>query len=510
MGISDVSFEMAAPGSAASVLIGDSMDGATSASDIARSAASSGQSGLDIRSDTIELSHDFSANEGVMHLIAVGQIVCLTVAMLVTLLARQQANALSVANFSRNILLLCGFAIQTSYWAKKSRLVDLRDTIQEMAQRGLRVAALVFVSAALSTKMNDASWDQLYLGRTFAFLLMVGWSGLAVLAILDWWHRRTSMQCVVVFGDSDPAFSLAQQIRSKLPKTKVCLYSAAQLELRTALPDEPGMPLHADPKLIELAPRIAMISSFSGAKIMDELVFRLAPLSLDVLVHASHGSRWTSGPITSVAGVPFVRIFPKPLRSHQVALKRAFDIVTSSIFLVLLLPLLCFISIVIKIDSRGPILFRQPRVGRGGSYFTVYKFRTMRAEEADLRANQPTIVNDPRLTRIGAILRKLSIDELPQLFNVLAGSMSIVGPRPHAMNGNDFSSVIANYHARHRVRPGITGLAQVLGWRGPADTQIKIEQRVANDLRYISEWSMTRDLLIIGRTIFALCGKNAF
>jgi exopolysaccharide biosynthesis polyprenyl glycosylphosphotransferase len=492
------------------VLIGVSMDGATSASDIARSATSSVRGGLDIRSDTVELNHDFSANEGVMHLIAVGQIVCLTVAMLVTLLTRQQTDTLSVANFSRNIVLLCGFAIQASYWTKKCRLANLRDTILEMAQRGLSVAALVFVSAALSAEMNDASWDQLYLGRTFVFLLLVGWSGLAVLAILDWWHRRASTQCLVVFGDSDSAFSLAQQIRSKMPRAKVCLYSAAQLQSRTAQPEEPGMPLHADPKLVELAPRVAMISSFAGEKMMDELVSQLAPLSLDVLVHASHGSRWTSGPMTSVAGVPFVRIFPKPLRPHQVALKRAFDLVISSVFLVLLLPVLCFIAIAIKIDSRGPMLFRQPRVGRGRSHFTVYKFRTMRAEATDLLAEQPTVMNDPRLTRIGTILRKLSLDELPQLFNVLTGSMSIVGPRPHAMNGNDFSSVIPNYHARHRVRPGITGLAQVLGWRGPADTQIKIEQRVANDLRYISEWSMTQDLLIVARTIFALCGKNAF
>jgi lipopolysaccharide/colanic/teichoic acid biosynthesis glycosyltransferase len=208
--------------------------------------------------------------------------------------------------------------------------------------------------------------------------------------------------------------------------------------------------------------------------------------------------------------MPFVRVFPKPLRPYQAAIKRAFDIVASTILIVLLLPLLCCVAIAIKLDSRGPILFWQPRVGRGGSHFTVCKFRTMRADATDVLADKPTVSNDPRLTRIGGFLRKSSIDELPQLFNVLCGNMSMVGPRPHAMNGNDFSTVVANYHARHRVKPGITGLAQVLGWRGPTDTRAKIEQRVAHDLRYISEWSFGQDLLLIGRTIFALYGKNAF
>ena len=114
------------------------------------------------------------------------------------------------------------------------------------------------------------------------------------------------------------------------------------------------------------------------------------------------------------------------------------------------------------------------------------------------------------MTRFGAFLRKTSLDELPQLFNVFLGSMSLVGPRPHAMNGNDFSSVMANYDARHRVKPEITGLAQVSGWRGPTDTPVKIEQRVANDLRYIGEWSLSQDILIICRTVLALYGKNAF
>src|SRR5262249_39250362 len=158
----------------------------------------------------------------------------------------------------------------------------------------------------------------------------------------------------------------------------------------------------------------------------------------------------------------------------------------------------------------GPVFFRQSRVGLGGAHFSVYKFRTMRTEACDARADRPTVSNDPRVTRIGAFLRKTSIDELPQLLNVLFGDMSLVGPRPHAMNGTHFSKVVDHYHARHRVRPGITGLAQVKGWRGLVDSDPKIEQRVANDLRYISEWSLVRDVGIIWRTAFVMCHRNAF
>jgi lipopolysaccharide/colanic/teichoic acid biosynthesis glycosyltransferase len=176
----------------------------------------------------------------------------------------------------------------------------------------------------------------------------------------------------------------------------------------------------------------------------------------------------------------------------------------------LLLPLLLAVAALIKIDSPGPVLFRQPRVGRGGGHFTILKFRTMHVTAADLLARQDTVQNDPRLTRVGKWIRKCSVDELPQLLNVFLGSMSLVGPRPHAMNGHRFSDCVGNYHARHRMRPGITGLAQVLGWRGPTDTRTKIEQRVANDLYYVSHWSLRGDLVILGRTLFAMWGKNAF
>jgi len=161
--------------------------------------------------------------------------------------------------------------------------------------------------------------------------------------------------------------------------------------------------------------------------------------------------------------------------------------------------------LLIKLDSPGPVLFRQPRLGFNNVMFTVYKFRTMQHGAADLLADKQTTRGDPRITRVGRILRKLSLDELPQLFNVLGGSMSLVGPRPHAPNTKAgdtlFHDAVAEYALRHRVKPGITGWAQVSGWRGETKTLEQIEQRVACDLYYIDNWSLKFDIRIIFLTL---------
>jgi exopolysaccharide biosynthesis polyprenyl glycosylphosphotransferase len=486
------------------------MDGSTSTGDAVRTTGASDIGAVDLRTGAITLEDAASVREGLAGFIAAGQLVCLAIFILTDLLQGEKIGTLSTGIFTNSVLLLCGFAFEASVWAKKRRLSGLRDAFLEMGRRSLHIAALVFVSAVLSNYVTNASWEELSPARTFVCLLAIGWIGLVLLAVMDAALDHDTTRCVVVFGDGQPAFLLAQQVRREMPKARVCLYPMAQLSFPAGAAKSISTPIYADPRLVELAPEVAVISSIAGDDVMDRLATRLAPLSLDVLVHAPHSGRWGLGPMVTFAGMPFVRVFPKPLRPYQTVLKRTFDIVASATLIVLLLPLLCCVAIAIKLDSRGPVLFWQPRVGRAGSHFTMCKFRTMRVEATDVLADKPTVSNDPRLTRIGGFLRKSSLDELPQLFNVLLGSMSMVGPRPHAMNGNDFSAVVANYHARHRVKPGITGLAQVLGWRGPTDTRAKIEQRVAHDLRYISEWSFGQDFLIVVRTIFAFYGKNAF
>jgi len=185
--------------------------------------------------------------------------------------------------------------------------------------------------------------------------------------------------------------------------------------------------------------------------------------------------------------------------------KRAEDIVLGLLLLLLTIVPMLLIAAWIRLDSPGPVLFRQRRVGLNGDGFQVLKFRTMYRECAEpVRCRQATR-HDPRVTRAGALLRRFSADELPQLFNVLRGNMSLVGPRPHAPGtcaaGRPFEQVVASYGARHRVRPGMTGLAQVRGWRGETDTEDKIHGRVQSDLEYIATWSIWLDLSILLRTL---------
>ena len=204
-----------------------------------------------------------------------------------------------------------------------------------------------------------------------------------------------------------------------------------------------------------------------------------------------------------------------PVERWQRAQKATFDCLAAACLLTLLAPLLGAVAALIALDSPGPVLFRQTRTGLNNRPFTILKFRTMHHAMADALADQQTTRGDPRITRIGATLRKLSIDELPQLINVLRGDMSLVGPRPHAPNtkaaGQLFADVVVNYALRHRVKPGITGWAQVNGWRGETTTVEDIQQRVEHDLHYIEHWSLMLDLKIMLLTLLReIRSKTAF
>ena len=208
-----------------------------------------------------------------------------------------------------------------------------------------------------------------------------------------------------------------------------------------------------------------------------------------------------------------------PLRSPIIGwharFKRFIDIVIALVGLALFAVPMLLAALLIKLDSRGPILFRQQRIGLGNRSFEMLKFRTMYHLESRQGRLRQTARHDPRVTGIGALLRRTSGDELPQLFNVLRGDMSIVGPRPHApgtcAGGTPFELVTPYYHARHRVRPGLTGLAQVRGWRGETDTEEKLLRRVEADLEYIEHWSLWRDLAIVARTIVSVLRmRNAY
>ncbi len=193
------------------------------------------------------------------------------------------------------------------------------------------------------------------------------------------------------------------------------------------------------------------------------------------------------------------------INALQLGVKRFMDIVGSMLGLVVLSPLLLLVSIAIKISSPGPVLFRQVRWGLNGRKIEVYKFRSMRTELCDASGVAQTIAGDPRVTRIGGWLRSTNIDELPQLLNVLKGDMSLIGPRCHPVGmlaaGKLYEDLVHNYHLRHAMRPGITGLAQVRGLRGPTIQASKARQRIACDLHYVENFSLWLDFKIVIRTI---------
>jgi putative colanic acid biosynthesis UDP-glucose lipid carrier transferase len=226
----------------------------------------------------------------------------------------------------------------------------------------------------------------------------------------------------------------------------------------------------------------------------------------DVFVSDLFHARWTS-----LGDVTLVSVFESPFYGTNSFFKRLEDIVLGSLILLLIFPLMVLIAIAVKITSSGPAIFKQRRYGLNGQVIEVWKFRSMSVLEDGGHIPQAQ-KNDPRVTKLGAFLRKTSLDELPQFINVLQGQMSIVGPRPHAVAHNElYRKQIHGYMLRHTVKPGITGWAQVNGWRGETDTMEKMEMRVKFDLDYINNWSIAFDMKIIWMTIFSgMRGKNAY
>jgi putative colanic acid biosynthesis UDP-glucose lipid carrier transferase len=206
--------------------------------------------------------------------------------------------------------------------------------------------------------------------------------------------------------------------------------------------------------------------------------------------------------IARIGNVHTFSIFSSPFEGLGALTKRIEDIVIGSLITLLILPVLCVVALGVKLSSPGPILFKQDRYGLGGKKIKVWKFRSMKVMENSEIVTQAT-KNDPRVTRFGNFIRRTSLDELPQFINVLQGSMSIVGPRPHAVAHNEeYRVLVDNYMVRHKIKPGITGLAQINGYRGETDTLDKMEKRVEYDIKYLQNWTLPLDIKIIFLTVF--------
>lgn len=253
------------------------------------------------------------------------------------------------------------------------------------------------------------------------------------------------------------------------------------------------LPMHPEDRIVQLIDALADTTA-SVYVIPDFFVFDL--------LHA----RWFN-----LGSLPIVSVFESPFHGVDGWLKRAEDLLLGSLILLLISPLLLVIALAVRLSSPGPVIFRQRRYGLNGQIVEVWKFRSMTVCEDGDHILQAQII-DSRITPFGALLRRTSLDELPQFFNVLQGNMSIVGPRPHAVAHNEqYRRLIHGYMLRHKVKPGITGWAQVNGWRGETDTLEKMEKRIEFDLAYMRNWSLWLDLKIIWLTIWkGFSGKNAY
>jgi len=247
-----------------------------------------------------------------------------------------------------------------------------------------------------------------------------------------------------------------------------------------------------------------------------QLLKKIWVLPVDIRLSAhTNKLRFRPRSYSYVGSVPFLDVFDKPIADWDSVMKRGFDILFSVLALLILSPVILIAAIAIKMESKGPVIFRQKRFGFNNEVVEVLKFRSMYTDLADQDAKQVVTKGDPRVTKVGRFIRKTSIDELPQLVNVLSGKLSLVGPRPHAVNAHTqnklWDEVVDGYFGRHKVKPGVTGWAQINGWRGEVDNDEKIRRRVEHDLYYIENWSLMFDLYILLSTPMKLLNtENAY
>lgn len=267
-----------------------------------------------------------------------------------------------------------------------------------------------------------------------------------------------------------------------------------------------------DHKVMPFVDKVVIAVPSSAQDRIRALLDRLKVLPNPVTLFVDIEGELTGGSIARVADAPLAYLSGKPNDEMRAILKRAQDLVISSVALIFALPLMAGIAVAIKLDSPGPVFFRQRRHGFNNEVIVVWKFRSMRFEASDATASRQIQANDDRVTKVGKVIRRLSLDEVPQIFNVLSGEMSLVGPRPHAigmMTGDvESAKLVAEYAHRHRMKPGVTGWAAIKGSRGAVDTPAAVRRRIALDVEYVERQSFWLDLYIMALTIPCLLGDD--
>jgi Undecaprenyl-phosphate glucose phosphotransferase len=378
--------------------------------------------------------------------------------------------------------------------------------------------------AAYVAKVVDASL-QIWLGSFFCvgFFVLV-WERLALRAVLAKWAQEGRLdRRTVIVGADENGERLINALKTQEGANLDILGVFDDRSDGRALDVCAGVPkLGKVDDILEFAQRtrvdlVLFALPISAEKRILNMVKKLWVLPVDIHLSA-HTSELHFRPryYSNLGQLPTLPMFERPITDWDMATKWALDRVVGALLLLLAAPVMAVVALAIKLDSSGPVFFRQKRFGFNNEQIDVFKFRSLHHHRADPMASKVVTKNDPRVTRVGRFIRKTSLDELPQLFNVVfRGDLSLVGPRPHAVQGKLedrlFDEAVDGYFARHRVKPGITGWAQINGWRGEIDTEAKIQKRVEFDLHYIENWSALFDLYILCRTPLALLKtENAY
>lgn len=404
-------------------------------------------------------------------------------------------------------------------------IVTLRSYISQGSKvvLGFALAMLTLIVLAFFTKVS-ADVSRIWFGSWFVsgvgFLLVSRlFSTFYVRRLV---HDGRLERRAVIVGGGEPAADLIRSLESREHSDiRICGIFDDRDDDRSPMVVAGYPKLGTVSQLLKFA-RMARVNMLivtlplSAESRVLQLLKKLWVLPVDIRLSAhTNKLRFRPRSYSYEGQVPFLDLFDKPIADWDAVMKRTFDIVFSIGGLVLFSPIFLITAIAIKLESKGPIIFKQKRYGFNNEVVEVLKFRSMYHEMADPDAKKVVTKDDPRVTKVGKFIRKSSIDELPQLLNVLSGRLSLVGPRPHAVNAHTknqlWDEVVDGYFARHKVKPGVTGWAQINGWRGEVDNQDKIKQRVAHDLYYIENWSLLLDLYIVFITpIRLLKTENAY
>lgn len=372
-------------------------------------------------------------------------------------------------------------------------------------------------------KISD-QFSRFWLGSWFGagFVSIMGMRIVMAQLVRQWGRNGMMERRAVIVGGGPKVEELIRSIESQPDNDiRICGIFDDRDDTRSP-PVVAGYPkLGTIAELIEFA-RISRVDMMivslpltAEARVL-EMLKRLWILPVDIRLSAHNTKlRFRPRAYSYIGAVPMLDIFDKPINDWDSVAKRCFDIVFSLAGIIALSPVMLVTAIAIKMESKGPVIFRQKRHGFNNEVIEVYKFRSMYTDQCDPTARNAVTKDDPRVTRVGRFIRKTSIDELPQFFNALKGDLSLVGPRPHAIEAATrdrlYHEVVDGYFARHRVKPGVTGWAQINGWRGEVDADEKIERRTEFDLYYIENWSLWFDLKILFLTPMRLLNtENAY